>query len=118
MSYIFDVAGETVWSPSLRLGRLFIDMVGAFSRLVGHESGLSAMAEDYYEIEVDSFTSFIKEVLTDPAASHPVYSAMVRGLVLTSMVIINRAGGALPEDLVSNDMKISAQSMAGSMPDL
>lgn len=41
MSYYFDVHGETIWNPSLRVGKLYLGIAECVAVLVGSERPVS-----------------------------------------------------------------------------
>ena len=55
MSYVYDVDDETVWSPSLRVGDLFVRMHTDVCAVLTVPTGLTAIASDMYEIEIAVF---------------------------------------------------------------
>jgi hypothetical protein len=97
VSYVFDVGDETVWSPSLRTGRLFVGLTRYLAELTGRPTGLDTIADDMYEIEVEPFQSLVNAVYEDfRSTEHLVYRGQLRGWLLTSLVLLERAGGPLP----------------------
>lgn len=55
VSYSFEVADQTVWSPSLRVGDLFVRMYADTCSVLGTATGLTAIAGDMYEIDIEIF---------------------------------------------------------------
>jgi hypothetical protein len=97
VSYVFDVGDETVWNPSLRTGRLFVGLTRYLAELTSRPTGLNAVANDMYEIEVKPFRILVNAVYEDfRSTDHLVYRGQLRGWLLTSLVLLDRAGGPLP----------------------
>lgn len=93
MGYIFDVGEETVWSPSARAGRLYVWLTESFSEMEGCETGLLAVADDMYEIDVPVLHALVTRVYRAFFSSeHSVYPGPLQGWILTSLVLLGRAG--------------------------
>ena len=116
MSYIFDINDETVWSPSLKVGRLYVETAEAMGRSIEVSTGLIAEAEDMYELHVQQFPAFIFELGFGATSKHEVYHSMVRGFVAVSLVMMER--GAIGEDVSGMAGPYSAEMavMRNSMP--
>jgi hypothetical protein len=92
VSDIFAVEDETVWSPSLSVGRIYVGTVAAMGQSIGVSTGLVAEAEDMYDIHVQQFPAFIYELGFGSTAKHEVYCSLVRGFVAVSLVMMERGG--------------------------
>ncbi|MDN3351355.1 DUF6086 family protein [Actinomadura sp. DC4] len=117
MSYIFDIGDETIWSPSLRTGRLYVGLTTCIADLEGRPSGLVANAEDMYALEPGEFRSLVEAVHANFfSTEHQVYRGQLRGWLMTSLVLLQRAHLDLPvanepdEDL-QQDLAVYAKSM-------
>jgi hypothetical protein len=97
MSYIFEAGDATVWSPALRVGSLFVTMAECLANWEGVPTGLSAMASDYYEIDVEAFGALVRALLNDSSAGHAIFGQILHGFIATCLVMLERAGAALPE---------------------
>jgi hypothetical protein len=50
-----------------------------------------------YEIEIEAFQTLVNAVYQDfRSTNHPVYRGQLRGWLLTSLVLLQRAGSPLP----------------------
>lgn len=118
MSYIFDIEDETVWSPSLKVGRVYVETATAMGQSIDMSTGLIAEAEDMYDLHVQQFPAFIFELGFGSASKHEVYRSMVRGFVAVSLVMMER--GAIGDDVVKMAGPYSAEMaiMRNSMPRL
>lgn len=99
MSYVFDVDDVTVWSPSLRVGDLYVRIVSGISEVVGAPTGLHPLASDFYDIDIDAFESFVRSIFDlYVSASHDILKGMIEGVLLPSLVMLDRAGrGIVPK---------------------
>jgi hypothetical protein len=97
MSYIFEADDTTVWSPALRVGSLFVSMAECLADWEGVPTGLSAMASDYYEIDVGAFGAFVQALLNDSSAGHAIFGQILHGFVATCLVMLERADAPRPE---------------------
>jgi hypothetical protein len=98
MSYVFECGDETVWSPALRVGELYVTLAEALAAMLSVPSGLSAMASDYYEVDRDQFTAFIAALRDWVPGAHAVGGALLGGFLTTSLVLVQRMGAVLQVD--------------------
>ncbi|SUA31522.1 Uncharacterised protein [Mycolicibacterium fortuitum] len=99
MSFIFEVGDDTVWSPALRVGELYVRFVTQVGDLLGVPTGLSAMASDYYEIDPDAFEVLVKKIFEETFRStHQIGRAMLESVLAPSVVILERIGRPLSAD--------------------
>ena len=94
MSYVFEWDDETVWSPALRVGKLYVTLADALAAVLSIPHGLSAMASDYYEVDRDRFAAFIAALRAWSPGSHAVGRALLGGFLTTSLVLLERMGAA------------------------
>ncbi|MBF6349748.1 MULTISPECIES: DUF6086 family protein [Nocardia] len=93
MSYIFDVNDETVWSPALRAGRLYTLMAEDIADVLGTETGMTAIASDFWDINIDKFEIFVHAMYeTYFSSSHPVLKGLVGSVLAPSIVVLERGG--------------------------
>ncbi|OXM39153.1 hypothetical protein CFP71_43095 [Amycolatopsis thailandensis] len=118
MSYIFEADGETVWSPALRIGRLFVTMADTLSANAETAHGLSFMASDHVIVDVPVFTEFTRTLLDGSVMTHPVYRELARGFVALCLAVLDEAGADLPLGAGWRDeFAASRQSLAPFMGD-
>lgn len=92
MSYVFDVGDETVWSPSLQVGDLYVRFLRETAETLGIPTGLSAIASDMYDIDIDAFEHLVKKLAeTYFASRHPVLRGLIEAVLAPSVVILDRA---------------------------
>ena len=63
MSVIIECNGNEIWSPSLRIGKLFYKQVTDLEEVVGVKSGINSFVDDMYEIDSVNFNSFINSAI-------------------------------------------------------
>jgi len=99
MSFIFDVGNDTVWSPALRVGELYVRFIAQVGDLLGVPTGLSEMASDYYYIDPDLFEVLVKMMFEDNFRStHQIGRAMLESILAPSVVILDRIDRSLSAD--------------------
>ncbi|WP_410568879.1 DUF6086 family protein [Amycolatopsis sp. cmx-4-61] len=119
MSYIFDVDGEVVWSPALRIGKLFTTLVDVLAGDVDVEpraTGLTAMASDYYYVNPPVFAQFVRALLGSSVLANPVYAELARGFLVISLVVLDRCGVDLtPERAAHPELFEARDALAPSV---
>ncbi|MFI6997666.1 DUF6086 family protein [Nocardia sp. NPDC050175] len=99
MSYVFDVDGKTVWSPSLRVGELYVRMLRDVGAVLGAPTGLNALSADMWDIDIDAFEELIKIMYeTYFASGHQAFKALIGGVLAPSIVILERGGKEIRPD--------------------
>ncbi len=119
MSIIIEHNGEEVWSPSLRVGHLFIEQLAAIERLVGRKSGVEPTLPDMWEIEATSFHGFILTVFDYLGRSNngPLY-ALVGGCLEVAIALDARVNGAWLEPPRLTAIVARAHSVMGPIADI
>ncbi|MEU4430593.1 DUF6086 family protein [Nocardia rhamnosiphila] len=93
MSYIFDIDDVTVWSPALRVGRLYVSMAQDVAGVLDVSTGMTAMASDYWEIELPEFEAFVRVMYkTFFSSDHPVFKDLIGAVLAPSIVLLERGG--------------------------
>ncbi|HEY3471337.1 MAG TPA: DUF6086 family protein [Amycolatopsis sp.] len=98
MSYVFDVDGEVVWSPALRIGKLFMDMAGTLAADAGTDlaaAGFTMNASDYYYVDPVALGGFVRTLLAGSVVTNPVYKELARGFLVACLVLLERTGVVL-----------------------
>ncbi|MFJ6139012.1 DUF6086 family protein [Kitasatospora sp. NPDC092286] len=117
MSYYFEVSGETVWDPSLRIGKWYLSFAEAAAELVQRPTGLTPSDDDTCTVNVQVFRQFVDGLLECYASTrHPVQHGLMRGVLLTSLVILERGGVVIApkserEASLLGEVEIFARSM-------
>jgi hypothetical protein len=92
VSYIFEFQNDVIWSPALRVGRLFVGFADSLATTVPAPTGLSPMAADHYYVDDQQFRRFVEIVDLEYAIGHPIADGLLRGFRLTSLVLLERMG--------------------------
>ncbi|MEU4838719.1 DUF6086 family protein [Nocardia testacea] len=96
MSYIFDIDDVTVWSPSLRVGKLYVSMAQDVAVVLDMPTGMTAMASDYWEMELPEFEPFVRAMYEACFSSeHPVFKALIGAVLSPSIVLLERGGKSI-----------------------
>ncbi|GGL27950.1 hypothetical protein GCM10011588_48460 [Nocardia jinanensis] len=96
MSYIFDIEDVTVWSPALRVGKLYVGMARDLADSLGTSMGITVMASDFWEIELDNFDSFVRMMNAEYFSSeHPVLKVLVGAVLAPSIILLERGGNSI-----------------------
>ncbi|MFC4377415.1 DUF6086 family protein [Nocardia halotolerans] len=90
MSYAFEVGDQTVWSPALRVGDLFVRIHSDVCSVVDVATGLTAVANDMYEIDIEVFKESTQAIFDEYFRSnHPEFRAMVGPTLSLGVNILN-----------------------------
>jgi len=90
MSYAFEVGDQTVWSPSLRVGDLFVRMHSDTCSVLGTATGLTAIASDMYEIDIEVFERATLAVFNEYSSSqNATFKAMLGATLGPAVNILN-----------------------------
>ncbi|MCP2317378.1 hypothetical protein APR12_002724 [Nocardia amikacinitolerans] len=90
MSYAFEVGDRTVWSPSLRVGDLFVRMYTDTCSVLGTSTGLTAIASDMYEIDIEVFERATSVVFNEYSSSqNATFKAMLGATLGPAVNILN-----------------------------
>jgi hypothetical protein len=93
VSYEFEVAGDTMWSPALQIGLIYEGFVQVLERVTGRPAGWVKTAGDTEEIDVDTFSHFVDGLLDMYSRSnHRILHAHLTPVIEVSLVILERAG--------------------------
>jgi hypothetical protein len=99
VSYTFEVRGETVWDPALRIGLIHHGYVEVLERVLGRPAGWTMVAGDTVEIDPRVFTTFVDGLLDAYGRSnHPVLHGQLALVIKLSLVMLERAGAPWQPD--------------------
>ncbi|WP_051969501.1 DUF6086 family protein [Kitasatospora azatica] len=117
MSFIFDdLENETVWSPAVTAGELFVATANSLAGSYEVPTGLEARAADWYRVDGPIFKSFVREIAAR-TSQHPVLRELSRGFIATSLVILERSGYRV-DDLIGEQEResfLSVEELANNM---
>jgi hypothetical protein len=98
MSILFRTDHTRVWNPSNTPGRLFKDQAEAVADALGLSSGLGELIEDEIVIDLPVFEEFLRKLVEQyDHRGHFIIMSLTAGVLGTSYVMVERAGGHVPE---------------------
>ncbi|WP_433349664.1 DUF6086 family protein [Micromonospora sp. CA-111912] len=117
MSYYFTVSGDDVWDPALRIGRLFVSLADGAADVLGVPSGLAPSDSDTCDVDPLVFPRFVSALVECYSESrHPVRRELIRGILSTSLVILERGGLEMPPGVQGErDLVEAVRSLAKAM---
>lgn len=97
MSFVFEIDGETVWSPALRVGQAFVGCAQALGQVAGVSPGFSFSAEDMIEIDAPQLEAFANALthMSRSPAPHRVLENLTDAVRVPCLVMLERAGRAV-----------------------
>jgi hypothetical protein len=106
VSFIFDINQETVWSPALRAGQVYVGYAQALADVLKSQTGFSFNGEDFVNIDPDSFRDLVERMReTLESTNHRVLTDLICPVYAPSRVMLERAG----VDLEPDDDPVRAQ---------
>ncbi|GGN60296.1 DUF6086 family protein [Streptomyces kronopolitis] len=117
MSYYFEASGHTVWDPSLRIGKWYLSFAESAADLVHRPTGLKPSDDDTCAVDVQVFRQFVEGLLECYASTrHPVQHGLMRGVLLTSLVMLERVGVEMsPKSEREASILEEVETFAGAM---
>lgn len=98
MSMTFQIGDNVLWAPSIQVGRLFKGQADVIASVFAVPSGVGDVIDDECEIEPAVFVNFVAQLAKQyQGTAHPILRSLLVGFVGTSMVLVERAGLALPD---------------------
>jgi Family of unknown function (DUF6086) len=97
MSVMFSVNGTSVWWPASSVARLFKAQAEAAAAAFDIPSGLGELFADEVVIDLPVFEEFVVKLAEQYNTPYYVVESLTAGVFGTSYVMVERAGGRLPE---------------------
>jgi Family of unknown function (DUF6086) len=97
MSVRFAVNGASVWWPASAVARLFKAQAEVAAAALDIPTGLGEVFADEVVIDLPVFEEFVKKLARQYNAPYYVVHSLATGVFGTSYVMVERAGGQLPE---------------------
>ncbi|WP_344174801.1 DUF6086 family protein [Pilimelia columellifera] len=97
MSQYFQVGDLVLWNPSSQVAGLFFSTSEAVAVLVDVPTRIVATCADEYDIDLDVFVAFVDALVSQyRSSSHPILRSLLEGFTATALVLVDRAGRAVP----------------------
>lgn len=118
MSYPFGLDGETLWDAGYHSGLLYASLAHGAAEFLELPSGLAPNDQGGCDVDIEQFRVFVEGLYERYASTrNEVLHGLAHGLLVTSLVLLERAGGTLaltpPHAATLLDEKASlAHSMA------
>ncbi|MFC7258924.1 DUF6086 family protein [Streptomyces lutosisoli] len=96
MSYPYELGGETLWDAGYHSGQLYASLARGAAEFVKLPTGLTPTPQGSCDIELLTFRSFVQGLYgTYSSTRNPVLHGLTRGLLVTSLVLLERAGAPI-----------------------
>lgn len=93
MSYPFELDGETVWDAGSQTGQLYVSLARGAAAYLELPCGLTPNEQGSCDIELSLFQPFVERMYsTYSSTRNPVLHGLTRGLLITSLVLLEQAG--------------------------
>jgi hypothetical protein len=116
VSYVYEIDGETVWSPALRVGQIYEGYIATLSRSLGRPTGFRGNPSDHVMIDPEVFVDFVLRLLS-ATNGHPILAQQIDAVMGPSVVMLERSGTTIhattPQEARLLDR---ARMAASSMP--
>ncbi|MFJ5264301.1 DUF6086 family protein [Streptomyces sp. NPDC088387] len=118
MSYPFAYGDETLWEAGHHSGLLYASLARGAADMLGIPSGLTASPEGGCQVSPPVFQEFVERLYQlFSSTSNEVLLGLAHGVLTTSLVLLNRAGGTVelrPQDeaALGKEVAALARSMA------
>ncbi|WP_408647574.1 DUF6086 family protein [Streptomyces geranii] len=118
MSYPFEYGAETLWDAGYYSGKLYASLAGGTAEFLELPSGLTPNAQGGCDVDPNAFQAFVESLYrTYSSTQSELLHGLAHGLLLTSLVLLDRAGGSIPlmpehKDAFAREKATLARSMA------
>jgi hypothetical protein len=119
VSQYFQVGDLVLWNPATRVAELFVRTSEAIAPTVGLPTGIAPVRADEYEIDLDTFATFVDALVHRYlSSSHPILRSLLEGFTATALVMVQRAGRSVPAlgDKATLDPRDVSVGTAGISP--
>jgi Family of unknown function (DUF6086) len=115
MSYVFEIDTETVWSPALRVGEIYVGFVRVLEEIVGSSAGLEPISSDMVRIDPERLKGFVRDLLS-VTTTHVILGSELETVIALSLVMLERGGADLVIDERDAAIGERAKALAVAMP--
>ncbi|ELP62106.1 MULTISPECIES: DUF6086 family protein [Streptomyces] len=96
MSYPFEHGTETLWDAGYHSGKLYASLAQGTAEFLELPSGLTPNAQGGCDVDPIAFQAFVEGLYRSYSATrNELLHGLVHGLLLTSLVLLDRAGGSI-----------------------
>jgi hypothetical protein len=94
MSFIFEIDGETVWSPALRVGQVFVGCAQVLGESTNVLPGFSFNGEDMINIDRGQLLEFAEALaaISERPGSFRVLTGLAEAVRVPCLVMLERVG--------------------------
>ncbi|MEU1461234.1 DUF6086 family protein [Streptomyces sp. NPDC005727] len=107
MSYPFEYGDETIWDAGYHSGQLYFALARGCAEFLDVAPGLTHTPQGSCAVDGEVFQVFVQRLYElYSASSHEVLRELGHGLLVTSLVLLDRTGGRIdmrPEDRAALD---------------
>ncbi|MFJ8943324.1 DUF6086 family protein [Streptomyces sp. NPDC102395] len=121
MSYPYELDGETLWDAGFQSGRLYFSLAQGAAELIQLPTGLTHNDRlGGCDIELPTFRAFVEGAYDSYSRTNsPVLQGLWRGLLVTSLVLLEMAGSSITlsaehEEALRSEMASFGRSMGAS----
>ncbi|MDX2545266.1 DUF6086 family protein [Streptomyces sp. WI04-05B] len=118
MSYPFEHGTETLWDAGYHGGKLYVSLARGAAEFLELPSGLTPNTQGGCDVDPTTFQAFVEGLYrTYSSTRSELLHGLAHGLLLTSLVLLDRAGGSVPlrpehQDAFVSEKAALARSMA------
>ncbi|WP_416976410.1 DUF6086 family protein [Streptomyces sp. T028] len=97
MSYPFECGNRTVWDAGYHSGQLFASLARGAAEFLDVPAGLTPTREGGCEVDPAALLTFTERLYGHYASTNSeVMHGLAHGLLITSLVLVERTGGTVP----------------------
>ena len=120
MSYVFTnlESEETIWSPALQTGSLFVAVCTLVSKSIDKPLGFTDMASDYIQVDASLFAAFVDDWLNKYLSTENTLLQMEwKPYLVLSIAMLKRLGHKVSSDSKTGQALIDeADTLLPHMP--
>ena len=121
LSYPYELGGETLWDAGYFSGKLYASLARGAAEFVELPTGLTPTPQGSCDVELPTFRAFVQGLYAHySSTSNPVIHGLARGLLVTSLVLLEHAGAPITlkpehEEALKEEKTAFARSMGQGM---
>jgi hypothetical protein len=96
LSYPFEYGDETLWDAGYHSGQLYASLAQGAAGFLNVPSGLTPTQQGGCAVDREAFQAFVQQLYDLCAStSNEVLRGLAHGLLVTSLVLLDRSGGTV-----------------------